>query len=251
MMQDKSRAIRIFIADGRKSQLENLRVFIEAQPDLELAGCTTETGQLVEALKNGVEADAVIVDMILQGRGALYALQTLNGLHLAHKPRILLTTANTDATIHSRYMEAGAEMVVMKPYLMADLLETVRMLCSDGTAYRNHRLNELAHIHLERMHATPDASGYWYTMAALRLLAVTDEPYSVCKEMYRAVAEEMGVSLNAVESGIRRLIEAIDAKQPAEYREMREYLGATPGKPLTNNEFLSRLAQIMRLELQV
>lgn len=250
-MQEKQPPIRIYLADGNKAQLENLRVYIEAQSDLQLAGYTTESGLLLEALESGVEADVVIMDMILQGRGSLFALQKLGSLHLAHKPRILLTTASADTVLHSRYMEAGAEMVVMKPYLMADILEMVRLLCCDRDTYREHRLNELAHIHLERMYATPDVSGYWYAVAVLRLLVMTDEPCSICKELYRTVAEEMGVSQHAVESGIRRLIETIDARASAEYLEMRDYMGAVKGKPLTNNEFLSRLAQVMRLELQV
>lgn len=249
MKLPEKRPMRIFIADAQHSQLDNLRLYIGAQRDVELVGCATDGGTLLESLKNGVDVDVLIMDMVLRGRSSLMVLQSLSMLHFAHRPRVILTVCNPDPAISARYIAVGVDLVVCKPYLMADLMEQARLLVYDDEIYRDRCAEELAHIHLERMRADTGASGYWYTVYVLRRMVKANGPSNLCKEHCEEVGRELQVSYNAIESGVRRLIETIHNRNSSEYREMREYAGTEPGKQMTNSDFLSRLAQMIRLEL--
>lgn len=110
------------------------------------------------------------------------------------------------------------------------------------------RLDYLIRLYLEQMHLTVGDAGYWYLSDAVKQMLQHPALCGLCKEVYEHCGTRFGVSPKAIESGIRRAIERIHYVSPPAYREMQKFLKLSAEKPVSNRDFLGRMAQQIALE---
>jgi len=137
--------IRVVIFEDNKMEQIGIRTELDAQPDMEIVGMTSDLGELLE-LVGGVEVDVAILDLKIYDneKGGLEALRGIKQM-----------TANTKCLIFTNYdelpnlilsIDAGAEgfaRKVCRPGQQPDLPELVRMLASGGHYYVSDLILEM------------------------------------------------------------------------------------------------------------
>ena len=240
--------VNVLLAEVSYEHLEILKFFGEDQPEIHICGAVTDGSAVLELLGNGVQADVLVMDTMLQGLSVLEVLREIGAMHLVHRPYILLTSCSCSAQMQSTYIQAGADIIRLKPYTLSGLYDDVCAL-QGCRRYLNRRVDELLRIHLERMQLMPDDTNYWYMFETGRRMVMIKGPVCVGKDVYSEVAQQCGVSRPAVESGVRRAIERMQSRNSAEYNAIRIHLQIQEGKSISNNDFLGRLAQIVQMEM--
>lgn len=96
-------------------------------------------------------------------------------------------------------------------------------------------------------------SGYEYIKVGVKLLLENPRLINrVTKGLYPGIAELTESNPSRVERCIRNAVESVFSRNDPDH--IREVFGATPGMgrgKLTNSEFLSQVAEIVRLEVGV
>ena len=69
-MQEKTRSLRVLIAENHRDLSDIMSQLIDTEPDMRCVGQVAEAGEVVAAARR-TEADAVILDLMLQGGSGL------------------------------------------------------------------------------------------------------------------------------------------------------------------------------------
>ena len=241
------RKFKVMLAESGR-QLFVLQEYIKERPDTELCGAACDGEALLELLGQGFEPDVLILDSDLRRISGIRVLYKMRSLRLKRMPQILMTTCTADDGVHKRYIEAGAKSLVVKPYKMEELLNQAIDLCLNAPESVEVHLDYLIRLYLEQMHLTVGDAGYWYLSDAVKQMLQHPALCGLCKEVYEHCGARFGVSPKAIESGIRRAIERIHYVSPPTYREMQKFLKLSAEKPVSNRDFLGRMAQQIALE---
>ena len=76
-------------------------------------------------------------------------------------------------------------------------------------------------------------SGSRYLSSAVGVVYGTIQKLAIRKEILQAVGEQYEVSVSAVDSGIRRMVDQLEARPTAEWLAFKEKSGFTDEKPTT------------------
>ncbi len=117
--------IRVVLADDHAIVLEGLRALLEAEPDMEVAGATTD-GHAVVALVRSLAPDVVVLDYEL---GVLRATDLIGDLRaMPEPPRVLVLTAYHDGEAIRSVLESGAEGLALKTASPQQTLAAIRQV---------------------------------------------------------------------------------------------------------------------------
>ena len=72
-----------------------------------------------------------------------------------------------------------------------------------------------------------------YLTCAVSIVCSTSQKLAIRKEILQAVGEQYEVSVSAVDSGIRRMVDQLEARPTAEWLAFKEKSGFTDEKPTT------------------
>jgi len=115
--------IRVLIADDEALVRSGLRMILEAQPDIHVAGDAPD-GRAALELAERVQADVVLMDIRMPGIDGLQATERL--LSRPRAPRVLiLTTFDLDEYVY-RALHAGASGFLLKSARPDELVAAVR-----------------------------------------------------------------------------------------------------------------------------
>jgi DNA-binding NarL/FixJ family response regulator len=115
--------IRVLLVDDHELVRAGLRLLIESQPDLILAG---EASNRTEALTlaSREQPDIILLDVVLESDNSLDFLPEL--LAAAQQARVLLLTGVRDAEVHQNAVRLGAMGVVLKSKAAEVLIKAIR-----------------------------------------------------------------------------------------------------------------------------
>jgi DNA-binding NarL/FixJ family response regulator len=115
--------VRVLLADDDEGFLESLRVLIDGQPHLSVAG-TAGDGLAAIELADSLDPDAVVIDLhmpLLDGVSAVARLRR------DHPNLCLIALTGDDAQrIHEAVREAGADAVLVKEDFVGTLMDRLR-----------------------------------------------------------------------------------------------------------------------------
>ena len=122
--------IRILLADDHAILRSGLKVLLNSQPDMEVAGEAADGKQAIETAR-AAKPDVVLLDLTMPNLGGMQALQGV--LRQCPTTRVLVLTMHDDAAYLRSVLAAGASGYVLKRSVDGDLLQAIRAVHKGGT----------------------------------------------------------------------------------------------------------------------
>ena len=119
--------VQVLLADDDSRFLESLRLLIDGQPHLTVAGTAVDGLEAIE-LADELAPDAVVIDLHMPLVDGVAAVARLRRDH----PSLCLIALTGDDTprIHDAVREAGADAVLMKEDFVETLMDRLRAIRS-------------------------------------------------------------------------------------------------------------------------
>lgn len=148
--------IRVALADDQALIRMGLRVLIEAEPDLELAG-EAEDGRAAVALVRREHPDVILMDIRMPGIDGLAALREIAGDPDLNSTRVVvLTTFELDEYVFAA-LQAGAAGFLIKDDEPAELLRAIRLAAAGESLLSPSVTRRVIETFVGRPHANQPA----------------------------------------------------------------------------------------------
>jgi len=122
--------IRVLIADDHAVLRSGLRMLLEAQPDVEIAGEAGDGTQVVQQARE-LQPDVVLMDLTMPGPHSGEVIQQV--VRAAPKTRVLILTMHDDPAYLASALAAGAAGYVVKKVADSELLIAIRAVHAGRT----------------------------------------------------------------------------------------------------------------------
>jgi DNA-binding NarL/FixJ family response regulator len=121
--------IRVLLADDHETVREGLRLLINGQPDMEVAGEAADGAEAVEKTAT-LKPDVTVLDLTMPGTSGLTATHLLKAA--TPETAVVALTRHGDHTYVQKLLEAGASGYVLKQSPSTELLHAIRVAASGG-----------------------------------------------------------------------------------------------------------------------
>ncbi len=257
---NESEKLKVVLADRDGFYLQKLKRCLERKGDMTVVGMT-DSGPAVLELVRKLNADVVLLDILLGDRDGFWVLENLKKLG-CNCICILISAMDSDKLVR-RAIGFGADYYMAKPIQGELLLERIHQLIEgDKDEMQDTGLKEetpsytmeVGYQNLEadisatlsRMGISASIKGYHFIRRAI-LMAVDNEEalIGITKGLYPDIGKLYKTSASKVERAIRHAIESAWKKNGQQvYFEVVGYL--TPDKP-TNGQFIAALTEFFRI----
>ena len=252
--------IKVLIADTSADFSQTLTELLESR-GIEVVGSVRDGTSAVRAAHD-TQPDVIVMDLVMPPLDGLCAIREINKLGLDPKPDVYLTSKFSSEASIREAVELGVSYFMIKPFDMAMLAERLaatrrgaqtqsgelRLPSERSSADLEVRVTKMIHEVGVPAHIT----GYQYLRDAI-MMTVDDMNVinAITKVLYPTVARHYSTTSSRVERAIRHAIEvAWDRGDVEVLQKVFGYtVSQTKGKP-TNSEFISMLADRLRLELK-
>lgn len=186
--------------------------------------------ELLDALINGQHYDIVILEEHLQDMDAARFLHDCQQLHLPNRPITVLLASGSCWRVRKQ-MPEGTDQCFLEPIH----LETVaRQLRNFYNGKESGEAAQIARFCAQLCHSwgvRGEPASLAYLADACALLIGSDEHLAIRKEILMAVGEKRGVSVAAVDSGLRRLIDRMEEANTPAYCQFKQAAGLHAQRP--------------------
>ncbi|WMI81716.1 sporulation initiation factor Spo0A C-terminal domain-containing protein [Anaerotignum sp. MB30-C6] len=259
---NESEKLKVVLADRDGFYLQKLKRCLERKGDMTVVGMT-DSGPAVLELVRKLNADVVLLDILLGDRDGFWVLESLKKLG-SDCICIMISAIDSDKLVR-RAIGLGADYYMAKPIQGELLLERIHQLIDgddrekrepskvitdevssyimDGS-YQN--LEADISTTLSRMGISASIKGYHFIRRAI-IMAVDNEEVliGITKGLYPDIGKLFKTSASKVERAIRHAIESAWKKNGQQvYFEVVGYL--SQDKP-TNGQFIAALTEYFRI----
>lgn len=253
--------IRVLIADEDTEFRKVLEETLCADNRVEIAGSYADGKGLCQRIQESMP-DVLLMDLILPGVDGLTVLHELSDAAPAKMPVVFILSGFASQETTAECNALGVSFYLRKP---VDLKALAQRVCRYGgqrnfartTAVRmpdedleiEMRVTNIIH----QIGVPAHIKGYQYLREAIIMTIHDMEAINaITKILYPTVAKKFKTTSSRVERAIRHAIEV--AWDRGDVDTLQEYFGftvsGTKGKP-TNSEFISMVADRLRLELKI
>lgn len=207
---EKSRKIKIYLADAEKDELDKIVGYFSAKADkYEIVGSGVD-GNIVAEEVVSLKPDFVISEVLLSGADGFKMLEVVNKKLAADAPKVVFVSNLSHAGFISKAMKEGASYYMVKPVSFDNLEERLNDLLGEVSSSNESekQLDEkIANIFIS-IGIPAHIKGYQFLREAVKL--AVDDPEiiaSITKRLYPTIAEKFDTSSSKVERGMRHAIE--------------------------------------------
>ena len=200
--------LRILLADDHEVMREGLKLLINAQPDMEVAG---EAGDGMSAWRQAKDhqPDVVIMDVSMPQMDGAKATEKLK--KECPEVKVLALTAHEDKGYVSRLMRAGASGYLLKMAAAAELIKAIRAVAA-GAIYLDSALAErVVHNYMRQQSLKGETRHETLTAREEEVLRLVARGY-VNKE----IAARLNLSVKTVEAHKTRFMEKLGLRNRAD-----------------------------------
>ena len=217
--------IRVAVADDQPLIRAGLRMIVESQPDMELAG-EAEDGAQAVALARSTQPDLMLMDVRMPGMDGIAATAAVLAEQTATRI-LMLTTFDVDRSVYES-MRAGASGFLLKDATPEQLLAGIRAVAGGDVLLAPSLTRRLVERYVRRPPVQPDPS---------RLAVLTDREREVLLEIARGlsnaeIAARLHVSEGTVKTHVGRVLAKLGLRDRVQAVILAYEQGlVTPGGP--------------------
>lgn len=181
---------------------------------------------LLRELRGGERFDVLVIDEQLLDMDAVQLLEQLPQ-EQGGRPLTILLSSRRYLLRHGQQGSTQADCCMVKPFQAGPLARRIQSLYNEGS--------ESVHAICEELFCSwglpRDLPACRYLADAAVIAACADGSLALRKEVLSTVGERYGVSVAAVDSGLRRLIEQLEQTDMPSYRQFKQETGLGAGRP--------------------
>ena len=197
--------IRLVIAEDHQIVREGLRLFLDAQPDMEVVAEATNGREALEAVQRH-HPDVLLLDLIMPEMDGLAVLRALP--QKAPDTRVLVLTSANDDRLVLPAVRAGAAGYVLKTISSAELADAVRQVARGEPVLHP----EITRMLMREVRRGPAAvAGEAFTQRELDVLSLLAHRLT-----NKEIAAELGISETTVKTHVRNILSKLGVSTRAE-----------------------------------
>lgn len=219
--------LRVALASYDVRELRVQKRYLEEQnPFIRCSGW--QNGQnLLTQLRGGLECDVIVLCSQLEDMDAMEFIARLR--RLPSMPLLLLFDERRHGRNAASCLHSDGSCYMIKQADLKNLLEELYK-APGRQALRADTL--CRQLYAEWGISRPDAN-CGYLTSALRIACASDDRLALRKELLQKVSEEHCVTVAAVDSGLRRMVDELEEQQPEGWRAFKQKSGLAAEKPST------------------
>jgi DNA-binding NarL/FixJ family response regulator len=192
--------ITVLLADDHTLVRQGLRVLLEAQPDITIAGEAGDGREAVQLAKT-LKPDVVVMDIAMPQLNGIEATRQII-LQVPGTRVLILSSYNDDEYVH-QLTEAGAAGYLLKQAAVADLVGAVRGVVQGNVSFSPAIRKQLMHRYRESLR-----NGVLVRQRTDRLSPREAEVLQLIAEgkLNKQIAAELRLSIKTVEKHRQRLM---------------------------------------------
>ncbi len=197
--------IRLVIAEDHQVVREGLKVFLDAQPDIEVVGEASNGKEALEAVRE-LGPDILLLDLLMPEMDGLEVLRTL----AKENPdlKVLVLTSALDDRLVIPAVRAGAAGYVLKTVSSSELVDAVRSVAEGKPVLHP----EITRMLMREVRKGPGAiGGESFTQREMEVLSLIAH-HMTNKE----IAEELGISEKTVKTHVSNILSKLGVSSRAD-----------------------------------
>ena len=197
--------IRLVIAEDHQIVREGLRLFLDAQPDMEVVAEAANGRQALEAVQQ-YHPDVLLLDLLMPEMDGLAVLRALP--QVAPETSVLVLTSASEDRLVLPAVRAGATGYVLKTVSSAELAEAVCKVARGEPVLHP----EITRMLMREVRRGPGAvAGEKLTQRELEVLSLLAHRLT-----NKEIAAELGVSETTVKTHVRNILQKLGVRTRAE-----------------------------------
>ncbi len=197
--------IRLVIAEDHQIVREGLRLFLNAQPDMEVVAEAANGREALEAVKQH-HPEVLLLDLLMPEMDGLAVLRAL--ARESPETKVLVLTSASDDRLVLPAVRAGAAGYVLKTISSAELAEAVRKVARGEPVLHP----EITRMLMREVRQGPAAvAGEAFTQRELDVLSLLAHRLT-----NKEIAAELGISETTVKTHVRNILSKLGVSTRAE-----------------------------------
>lgn len=201
--------LQVALASYDRKELRVQKNYLEEQNPVLACTCFLNGHKLLQELQQGHNFDIVVLCSQMEDMSSIEFMMELRKLE--HKPLLMLFDEGRRKNSSALRMEDSGSCCCVERMELKNLLRELYRMPGQQWQRTEQQCQQLYHSWGIRI---PDINCSYLT-SAVGVVYGTSQKLAIRKEILQAVSEQYGVSVSAVDSGIRRMIDQLEAK-PAE-----------------------------------
>ncbi len=197
--------IRLVIAEDHQIVREGLRLFLQAQPDMDVVAEAADGRQALEALREH-RPDVLLLDLMMPEVDGLAVLRQVP--QVSPETKVLVLTSASDDRLVLPAVRAGAAGYVLKTISSAELADAVRKVARGEPVLHP----EITRMLMREVRQGPAAvAGEAFTQRELDVLSLLAHRLT-----NKEIAAELGISETTVKTHVRNILSKLGVSTRAE-----------------------------------
>lgn len=221
-----ARTLQIALASYDLKELRVQKRYLQEQSPVIGCSCFRSGQKLLEQLRQGTHYDAIVLSGELDDMSGAEFTQRLR--QLERRPMLLLQDSSSRNGTPLQMEPAEDCCVVERGELKRLLWQLYRM-----PGQLNQRLERQCGQLYESWGIPQTDINALYLSRAVNIVCSTTQKMAIRKEILQAVSEQFDTSVTAVDSGIRRMVDQLEAKPSPAWSAFKAETGLNASKPTT------------------
>lgn len=232
--------LRVALMSYDDRELRIRKFYLEEQSTIIRCTCFQSGEPVLQALRQERCFDVLVLSSQLEDMDSLTFLEKLNRLP-SHPPLLLQGDGWAD-DITAAHLQPGSRFYGVGHDHLRDLLRGLL-----GVPGRNSMQIERFCTHLYELWKLPQPdTNCEYLTLAVQIACSADGKLALRKEILQGVAEQYHITVAAVDSGLRRLVEGLGTRHPVEWEHFKAENGLTGLKVTTGRLVYSLQQTVLR-----
>ena len=219
--------LQVALASYDRKELRVQKNYLEEQNPVLACTCFLNGHKLLQELQQGHNFDIVVLCSQMEDMSSIEFMMELRKLE--HKPLLMLFDEGRRKNSSALRMEDSGSCCCVERMELKNLLRELYRMPGQQWQRTEQQCQQLYHSWGIRI---PDINCSYLT-SAVGVVYGTSQKLAIREEILQAVSEQYGVSVSAVDSGIRRMIDQLEAKPDEGWMQFKAESGFEAEKPTT------------------